>query len=154
MTKTFLFILLSINLFVESYAFNINYKLPIYQNINIDSLYEFVSIKNYHLQKNFKEKYHHLSNIISFYNNYNITISKSWLLNSKISQKYRESLMEISTGYNFKNDRYFNNLLLQAGYQKIKEQQENKDHEAKLPDSANHTCASHLVLQLKLFSLG
>ena len=35
--------------------------------------------------------------------------------------------MEISTGYNFKNGRYFNNLLLQAGYQKIKEQQENKD---------------------------
>jgi|TARA_Y100000389_G_C17471432_1_gene531599 hypothetical protein len=111
----------------KSYAFNINYKLPIYQNINIDSLYEFVSIKNYHLQKNFKEKYHHLSNIISFYNNYNITFSKSWLLNSKISQKYRESLMEISTGYNFKNGRYFNNLLLQAGYQKIKEQQEYKD---------------------------
>ena len=111
----------------KSYAFNINYKLPIYRNINIDSLYEFVKIKNFYHQKNFKEKYHHLSNIISFYNQFNITFSKTWLLNSKISQKSRESLMEISAGYNLINDRYFDNLLFQTGYQSIKEQQKNKD---------------------------
>ncbi len=106
----------------KSYAAGFNYHIPIYYNFNIDTLYEFVKIDNLDGNKHISEKYHSINNIINLYNNFQLTFAKTWLnTNNKILSNSSNKLTEISAGYNFNNSKFYDNLIIKAGYNLFEE---------------------------------
>ena len=104
----------------KSYALAMNYKYPFSPRFSLDSLLEYARIKNTLGDPSFGDSYLTGNFIGRFDKNWNATIS---LVNHKTSV-FRQSsvdnnLLEFSGGYEFGKNRFFDRLLLQAGYRKI-----------------------------------
>lgn len=101
----------------KSFSTAINYKYPINNHFNIDALVEYVAIKNYLGNSDVKERYL-ISNLVTkIYQNYNLTLGYSQRQNIiEQSLGFDQNLSEISMGYEFAKNNYFNHLLLQIGY--------------------------------------
>lgn len=103
----------------NAYALGMKYILPISHNYAIDGLYEFVDMQNIEGNQNISEKYHTISFINKFYQKYNLTLVSSWLYNQEsFAYGFDQNLSEISAGYSFGPNQFFDKLQLQFGYKK------------------------------------
>ncbi len=101
----------------ESLAFSMHYILPIYHNFTLDAMYEFADLQNIDGNSNISQRYNTISVINRIFQNYNITLASSNLVNKEANALgFDQILSEISVGYELKNNKFFDNLLLQMGY--------------------------------------
>jgi hypothetical protein len=98
-------------------VYGINYKYPLNQNFEIDTLVEYSKINNF-LGNSDRLRSYLTANAILRY-------SQSWSLlvgNSRLKDRdynaigFNENLSEISLGYEFKKNNYFDKLTVQIGY--------------------------------------
>jgi hypothetical protein len=101
----------------KAVVYGINYKYPLDQNFEIDTLAEYSKINNFLGNSDHLRSYL-TANAILRYN-------KSWSLlvgNSRLKDRdynaigFNQNLSEISLGYEFKKNNYFDKLTVQIGY--------------------------------------
>ncbi len=101
----------------KSWAAGLNYKYPLEQNFALDALLEYVSSKNVGGNSDAKENYFTSNVIGKFYQNWNLTLAYAKRDFSQISATgFEQNLAEISAGYEFEKNIFFDKLLIQAGY--------------------------------------
>jgi hypothetical protein len=101
----------------KSWAANLNYKFPLTQNFAADALFEYVSSKNFGGNSDVKENYFSGNVIGKIYQNWNVTLAYAKHDKSQISAAgFEQNLAEISAGYEFDKNAFFDKLLLQIGY--------------------------------------
>jgi hypothetical protein len=104
----------------KSYAVAINYIYPVVENFLLDSLIEFVKIKNSQGNSNFGDNYFTASLIGKFYQNWNLSLSSATHKSSVLTQSSIENrVLEISGGYEFSKTKAFDRLILQLGYKNL-----------------------------------
>ncbi|MBM5782256.1 MAG: hypothetical protein FJ368_02415 [Pelagibacterales bacterium] len=107
----------------KGFVLGTNYIYPINDALVLDSLVEYVEMKNVGGNSDSGNKALSLSLVGEIYNNWNVTLANSYYKNSNLSDgslNYNENLYEFSTGYKFDKTKYFDQLLLQIGYKKLR----------------------------------
>ena len=105
----------------KAYAAGMNYRYPVSQNFLIDSLLEYVDMKNVNGNSDVTEKYSTASFVGELYKNWNITLATTNLVRKQVSQNgYDQNLSEISAGYKFDKTVFFDQFLIQVGYKNFR----------------------------------
>lgn len=105
----------------KGFAAALNYRYPINDNFLLDTLVEYVDMKNVNGDSDITEKYLNASFVAEFYDNWNITLASGQRKNIEIDQNgFDEQLFEGSFGYKMKKTRFFDQLLLQIGYKSLR----------------------------------
>lgn len=101
----------------NNFVASMNYIHPFSQNFILDSLIEYVDVRNYQGNADIYEKYLTLNGILRIYQNYNLTLSHATRQNVQVNASgFDESVDEISMGYEFIKSEFFDKLTLQLGY--------------------------------------
>jgi hypothetical protein len=105
----------------KGFVFGSNYRYPINNKIILDGLLEYTDLKNLDGNPNISEKYFNANIVAEIYHNWNITLANSNRKNIKAHENsFNQNLSEISFGYKFNKNRFFDQLLFQAGYKKLR----------------------------------
>jgi hypothetical protein len=98
-----------------------NYRYPLDQNFLLDGLVEYATMKNFNGNSDIHEDYFSASLIGEIYKNWNATFGYANRKNIRINQNgYDQNLAEISFGYTFDKNRFFDSLLMQTGYRNLR----------------------------------
>lgn len=98
-------------------ALGMNYKYPVRENFDVDALIEYVSMKNSGGNSDITESYLSANMIGKIYEQWNVTLGYSALQNSRVvAYGFNQNLAEISLGYEFVKNAFFDKLLFQVGY--------------------------------------
>jgi hypothetical protein len=101
----------------KGFVAGMNYKYPVQKNYIIDGLLEYAAIKNLNGNSDVGEKYFTANVINRFYENWNVTLGYANRDNSHVGQYgFTSNLTEISMGYEFLKNSFFDKLLFQIGY--------------------------------------
>ncbi len=101
----------------KGYVAGLNYRYPISENFLLDSLLEYVRMKNINGNSDVGEQYSTASFVGEIYKNWNLTVASTNLVHKEYGQNgYDQNLAEISAGYTFDKTVFFDRLLLQIGY--------------------------------------
>lgn len=101
----------------KCYTAGLSYKYPVFENLLLDSLVEYASIKNLGGDSDIDENYLTANAIAKFYKNWNVTLGYAQVDNSEVQATgFQRNLSEISLGYEFKKNSFFDRLLFQVGY--------------------------------------
>jgi hypothetical protein len=101
----------------KGFAAGMNYQYPLVENIDLDGLLEYVEMKNVGGNSDVGEKYLTANLITKFYRNYSILLGNSNRQNFQIGKNgFDQNLSEISLGYQFDKNKFFDRLTLQTGY--------------------------------------
>lgn len=101
----------------KGFAAGMNYKYPFLENLDLDALFEYSSIKNYNGNSDIGERYLTGNIIATIYQNWNATFGYSQMQNIEVKAfGYDQNLTEISFGYQFKKNNFFDKLIFQVGY--------------------------------------
>jgi hypothetical protein len=101
----------------KGFAASMNYKYPISENFSLDNLLEYVALKNVGGNSDNSVNYFTGNTIMRFYQNWNITLSYADQHYSQVqAYGYNKNLSEISFGYEFNKNNFFDKLLFQIGY--------------------------------------
>jgi hypothetical protein len=101
----------------KSWTAGLNYKYPLDENFALDALLEYVSSKNVGGNSDAKENYFTSNVIGKIYQNWNLTLAYAKRDFSQIAAAgFEQNLAEISAGYEFEKNIFFDKLLIQAGY--------------------------------------
>ena len=99
-----------------------NYKYPVTENLNLDSLLEYSTIKNFGGNSDASEKYFTGNVIGRLYQNWNVTLGYATHHNAVLeANSYDKNSSEISFGYEFGKNSFFDKLLFQVGYKNQRE---------------------------------
>lgn len=105
----------------KGYAAAMNYRYPVTENFLLDSLLEYVRMKNIDGNSDISEQYSTASLVGEFYRNWNVSLSTTNLARKDASSNgYDKNLSEISFGYQFDKTVFFDKLLLQVGYKNLR----------------------------------
>lgn len=106
----------------EDFVASINYVYPINNDFVIDGLLEYVEVRNYLGNKDNSEKYFTALLDSYFYQNYSLTLVHAKRQNFTIGENgFDEVVNEISIGYKFNKNKFFDKLHFQIGYKNEKE---------------------------------
>lgn len=101
----------------KGYAIGMNYVYPFTKNFSLDSLLEYADMWNIGGDSDISETYYTASFIGRFYKDWNLTLVNTGRTNiEQDANGFRETISEISAGYEFKNNLFFDKLLFQIGY--------------------------------------
>ncbi len=101
----------------KGYAVAMDYRYPINENFLLDTLLEYVKLKNIDGNSDVSDQYSTFNFVAEIYKNWNITAATTMLARQQYGQNgYDRSLSEISFGYNFDKNDFFDKLILQLGY--------------------------------------
>ncbi len=107
----------------KGFVLGTNYIYPINDMLVLDSLVEYVEMKNVGGNSDDGNKTLSFSLVSEIYKNWNLTFANSSYKTSNLSKgdsNYNQNLYELSTGYKFDKTRYFNQFLIQLGYKKLR----------------------------------
>lgn len=101
----------------KGYAVGMNYKYPARENFDLDALIEYAEMKNFGGDSDIGENYFSGNVIGKIYKQWNVTLGYSSLQNSRVmAYGFDQNLAEISLGYEFLKNSFFDKLLFQVGY--------------------------------------
>ena len=105
----------------KGYVAAMNYRYPISENFVVDSLLEYVALKNIGGNSDISDKYSTASLVGEIYRNWNITLATTHLARREVDfNGVDQNLSEISAGYKFTPAKFFDQLLLQVGYKNFR----------------------------------
>lgn len=105
----------------KGYSLALNYRYPMHENFLLDTLIEFVNMKNVGGNSDVSEQYLSASIVAELYDKWNITFASAQRKNKEIEQNgFDEQLFEGSFGYKIRQTRFFDQLLLQIGYKSLR----------------------------------
>lgn len=105
----------------KNFALNMNYQYPLNEKIALDALIEYVEVKNLNGNSDIGERYFTANLITNFGENWNILLGNSRRQNIQINAYgFDQNLSEISLGYEFKKNDFFDRLTIQAGYKNFR----------------------------------
>jgi len=94
-----------------------NYKFPIQENFDLETILEYANIKNINGDSNISDKYFTSNLILKCYSNYSLMIGNS---NNRtknlVSSRQSRNITEINFGYEFNKNKFFDKLTTQIGY--------------------------------------
>ncbi|MES2960869.1 MAG: hypothetical protein V4694_00610 [Pseudomonadota bacterium] len=101
----------------KGFVAGMNYKYPVKKNYIVDALLEYAAIKDLNGNSDVGEQYFTANVINHFYENWNVTLGYANRDNSHVAQYgFSSNLTEISMGYEFLKNSFFDKLLFQVGY--------------------------------------
>ncbi len=101
----------------KGFVVGMRYQYPIAQNYDIDGLVEYSKMNNLNGNSDFNEHYFSANIINKLYNNWNVTFGYSrYESNLMQTNGLNQSLSEVSFGYEFNKNSFFDRLVLQTGY--------------------------------------
>ncbi len=105
----------------KGFVAGMNYKYPLSKSIGLDSLIEYVSMKNVGGNSNVSDNYF-TANIIGRLNkNWNSTLGYSKQSRLQFAQNgYDQDLSEVSFGYEFDKNSFFDSFIVQVGYKNLR----------------------------------
>lgn len=105
----------------KGFVASMNYLYPVIENYDIDALVEFNQFKNIDGNSGAAENYLTANIINKFFTNYLLTLSYSERF-SKVENQSRlnQQLSEISVGYEFKKNAFFDRFIIQTGYKNMR----------------------------------
>jgi hypothetical protein len=101
----------------KSFAFGGNYKHPLNDKIYLDNLIEYVKINNFMGDSDRLRGYLTLNSILKYQKNWSLLLGNSRLKDRNLNGlSFNQNLSEISLGYEFDKNNYFDKLTIQLGY--------------------------------------
>lgn len=101
----------------KAYVAGMNYIYPISENISLDSLIEYVNIKNFGGNSDATDSYATINTTARFYKNWLLFAGNSNRKLVQIDQNgIDKNLSEISFGYEFGKNDFFDKIVVMAGY--------------------------------------
>lgn len=101
----------------KGFVAGLNYQYPLVENFDLDVLVEYENTRNLNGDSDVTENYFTSSFIGKIYKNWNTTLAYSQRNNIHVGQSgFDQNLSEISFGYEFNKNRFFDKFLIQAGY--------------------------------------
>ncbi len=98
-------------------VFGMNYKFPIRENFDLETILEYANIKNINGDSNISDKYFTSNLILKYYSNYSLMIGNSNNRNKNLaSSRQSTNITEINLGYEFNKNKFFDKLTTQIGY--------------------------------------
>lgn len=105
----------------KGFSAAINYQYPVAPNFNLNGLAEFVSMKNVGGNSDINDDYFNASLVGNIFQNWNVTAAYGNRKNVYLAQNgFDQDMTEISAGYRFDKNVYFDSLLIQAGYRNLR----------------------------------
>jgi|APGre2960657468_1045069.scaffolds.fasta_scaffold05514_4 hypothetical protein len=94
-----------------------NYKFPVRENFDLETILEYANIKNINGDSNISDKYFTSNLILKYYSNYSLMIGNSNNRNKNLaSSRQSTNITEINLGYEFNKNKFFDKLTTQIGY--------------------------------------
>lgn len=101
----------------KSWVAGMNYKYPLSEDFSLNGLLEYAEVKNFGGSSDAKEDYLTGNVITRFYQNWNVTVGYAKQHHAILeTSSYDKNLTEISFGYEFEKNSFFDKLLFQVGY--------------------------------------
>ena len=98
-------------------VFGMNYKFPVQENFDLETILEYANIKNINGDSNISDKYFTSNLILKYYSNYSLMVGNSNNRNkNRISPRQSTNITEINFGYEFDKNKFFDKLTTQIGY--------------------------------------
>ena len=98
-------------------VFGMNYKFPIQQNLDLETMLEYANIQNINGNSNISDKYFTSNLILKYYSHYSLMIGNSNNRNkNRLSARSSMNITEINLGYEFDKNKFFDKLTTQIGY--------------------------------------
>jgi hypothetical protein len=98
-------------------VYGINYQYPLDENIVLDGLVEYTKINNYLGDSDRLRSYLSSNLLIKYAQSWNMLLGNTRLKDRNYnSLGFNQNFSEISTGYQFKKNNYFDKLTIQIGY--------------------------------------
>ncbi len=105
----------------KGFSAAMNYQYPFSQDFNLNGLAEYVSMKNVGGNSDVDDKYLTTSLVANIYQNWNVTTAYANRANQHFAQNgYDQNMSEISAGYRFDKNLFFDSLLIQAAYRNLR----------------------------------
>ncbi len=99
----------------------INYQYPFSQNFNLNGLAEYVSMKNVGGNSDLGDRYFNGSLVGNIFQNWNLTTAYASRQSFHLGQNgFDQNMMEISAGYRFDKNAFFDSLLIQTAYRNLR----------------------------------
>ena len=97
-------------------VFGINYEFPVNNNLNIESIIEYASIKNINGNSDLASRYL-TTNVVLKYKQYSLLLGNSTNRNAQNSSRASShKISEVNLGYKFAKNKFFDKLTAQIGY--------------------------------------
>jgi len=94
-----------------------NYKFPIRENFDLETILEYANIKNINGDSNISDKYFTSNLILKYYSHYSLMIGNSNNRNKNLtSSRQSTNITEFNFGYTFDKNKFFDKLTTQIGY--------------------------------------
>ncbi len=101
----------------KGFVAGLNYQYPIVKNFTLDGLVEYQNTRNLGGNSDITENYFTASAVGKIYRNWNVTLTYAERKNLHIDQAgFDQNLSEISLGYEFKKNNFFDKFLIQLGH--------------------------------------
>lgn len=105
----------------KGFSAAINYQYPFSRDFNLNGLAEYVSMKNVGGNSDITDGYFSSSLVANIYQNWNITTAYSSHKNVWVGQNgFDQNMSEISGGYRFDKNIFFDSFLIQAAYRNLR----------------------------------
>lgn len=105
----------------KGFSAAINYQYPFSQNFNLNGLAEYVSMKNVGGNSDLGDRYFNSSLVANIFQNWNITTAYGGRQSFYVGQNgFDQNMAEISAGYRFDKNAFFDSLLVQAAYRNLR----------------------------------
>jgi len=105
----------------KGYVAAMNYQKPVSENINLNGLLEFSQMKNVGGNSDIGDNYLSSSLVANIYQNWNATIAYNARKHTQIDQNgFDQNMAEISAGYRFDKNTFFDSLVIQTGYRNLR----------------------------------
>jgi hypothetical protein len=105
----------------KGFVASMNYIYPVRENYDIDALIEYNQFKNIDGNSDANENYFTANAINRFYDNWLVTLSYSKRFSKVVEQsRLNQQLSEISFGYEFKKNDFFDRFIIQTGYKNMR----------------------------------
>lgn len=105
----------------KGFSAAINYQYPFLAEFNLNGLAEYVEMKNVGGNSDIGDSYINASLVGNIFHNWNITAAYGGRKNVHLGQNgFDQNMAEISTGYRFDKNKYFDSLLIQLGYRNLR----------------------------------
>ncbi len=101
----------------KSFVANMMYRIPIRENLKVETLLEYAKTKNLGGNSNIFEDYLTIGISGKIYRNWNLTLASAEHRNIEVGTNgTNRNVSEISVGYEFYKNAFFDKLLIQVGY--------------------------------------
>lgn len=105
----------------KGFSAAMNYQYPFSQDFNLNGLAEYVSMKNVAGNSDLGDRYFNSSLVGNIFQNWNITTAYGSRQSFNLGQNgFDQNMAEISAGYRFDKNAFFDSLLIQTAYRNLR----------------------------------